>query len=47
MPKPKQLWSLMMLAFGSQDAKIMPKMLIKFKQHERTDISKLGMSYPS
>ena len=46
MPKPKQLWSLMMSDFGSQDAQIMPKIL-QSRQYEGQNMSKLEISYPS
>ena len=42
MPKPKHLLSLMMPTFWCHDAKIMPQILTKTRQHEWLD-----MSYPS
>ena len=39
MPKPRQLWSLMMPSFESHDAKMMHKKT-KISHHERQDIPK-------
>lgn len=42
-PKPEQFWSTMRQTFGSQDAKMIPKVLTKLRQHDRPDMSKLDM----
>ena len=41
MLKPKQLWSLMMPDFRSQDVRMMPEILVKSGQHKRLERSKL------